>query len=161
MRAVSLVQELHCDVAEHWRRFLDGAFERAMYLEGMGFQGYEQLERVETEAAVTRRCRMTPRLDPIVARALPGFAYLDDGTFDKATQVWRSRATPSLYADRLSLGAVVSAEPAGAGRCRRRIELTVEVRAPGIASLVENALAKSLRKGWEQAARYLDAHAAP
>src|SRR5262245_15596276 len=64
MRSATLVQDLRCDVDEHWRLFLDEAFDRAQYLEALGFLGYETLERVETETAIVRRCRVTPPLDP-------------------------------------------------------------------------------------------------
>jgi hypothetical protein len=157
MRAATLVQDLRCDVDEHWRLFLDEAFDRAQYLEALGFQGYETLERVETETEVVRRCRVTPPLDPKVKKWLGAdFAYTEEGTFGKAARVWRARTIPSRFADRVTQTSVVRVEPAGAGRCRRTIALSIDVRAAGFGGLIEGAVLKSLRAGWEQAARFMN-----
>jgi hypothetical protein len=155
VRAVRLVQAIQGQVEDHWRLFLDEAFDRAQFVDGMGFPGYECLERRETETEIVIRRRVTPTLEPFVAKVLKEFAYLDDVHFDKQTRVWRSRTVPSVYAERVTTTAVVRAEEAPEG-CRRIVDLTVEVRAAGVGRLIENAVAKSLSKGWEQSARFMN-----
>ena len=155
MRAANLVQPLLCDVDEHWRLFFDDAFDRAMIVDGLGF-GYELLERVETDADLRRRVRVTPRLEPLAMKWLPGFSYVDDGTFDKATRVWRSRMIASHYTERVISATTVRADPDGDRRCRRTVALSVEIRAPGFGGLIESAAIKALRTGWESGAKYVN-----
>jgi len=159
MRAATLVQEIHYDVDEHWRLFLDDDFGRTLNIEGMGFRAFEPLARQETDTHLVRTYRVTPRLDALLVKFLPDFAYTEEGTFDKQTRTWSSRTIPSLYANRLTMATVVRAEPDGARRCRRTIDLSVEVRAPSVARLVENALLRGLREGWDRAARFMNASA--
>jgi uncharacterized protein DUF2505 len=155
VRAVTLVQTIEGAVEHHWRLFLDEAFDRALYLEALGFPAYECLERRETETEVLIRRRVTPTLEPLVASVLKEFAYLDEGRFDKQTRVWRSCTVPSVYSERVTTTALVRTEEMRGG-CRRTVDLSVEVRAPGVGSFIENAVAKSLCKGWEQAARFMN-----
>ncbi len=159
MRQFTLVQDMEMDVAEHWRRFFDDAFERALYLEYMGFLGYELLETRQTEAEMTRRVRVVPRLEaPAPVRKALGstFAYTEDGTFDRKAQVWRLRMTPSVFADRMTSTATVRAEATTPGRCRRTIECRLEARIFGLGGLIESALEKNVRSGWEKSARFMN-----
>jgi hypothetical protein len=157
MRSANLVQDLRCGVDEHWRLFLDEGFDRAQYLEALGFQGYEVLERVETEAEIMRRCRVTPPLDPKVKKWLGAdFAYTEEGRFDRAGRIWRARTVPSRFADRVTQTSEVRVAATAAGRCRRTIQIDLDVRAAGFGGLIERAVLGSLRTGWEQAARFMD-----
>ncbi|HKA90692.1 MAG TPA: DUF2505 domain-containing protein [Haliangiales bacterium] len=159
MRAFTLVQDIATDPENHWKLFLDPEFDRKQYLEGFRFPGYEILEHEVTDDAVIHRIRVTPKLDvpAAVARALGArFGYTEDGKFDKKTGTWRSRMIPNILADRLRSDAVVRVAPAGEGTCRRTCELSVEARIFGIGGLVESALEKNLRKGWEDGAAYMN-----
>jgi hypothetical protein len=159
MKRGTLVQDMVVDVAEHWRIFLDDTFERELFHDALRFDGYELLENRQTEDEIVRRIRCVPRLElPARVRKVlgPGIAYMEEGRFDRKAQVWRSRFIPSVLADRLTSTVEVRAEPAGPGRCRRTIEYTVEARIFGVGGMVESALEKSVRSGWENSARFMN-----
>jgi hypothetical protein len=159
MRRFTMVQEIVADVDTHWKLFLDNDFDRVQYLEGFGFPSYELVLHRETDDEVVRNIRVTPKLDvpAAVAKVLgPRFAYVEEGTFDKKTKVWRSRMIPNILSDRLSSDATVRVEPAGEGRSRRTCELSVEAKLFAVGGLLESALEKNLRKGWEDSARYMN-----
>lgn len=163
VRRLTLIQDIALDLDEHWRLFTDDAFDEKLYLEGFGFPHYEVLERRENDNEVFRRIRVTPKLDlpgPVAKLFGARFAYTDDQTFDKRTQGFRSRVTPGVLSDRIYSESVIRAEPAGAGKCRRSIEITVEARVFGLGGLVESSLEKNLRTGWGKAEAYMNAHAA-
>lgn len=159
MRRITLVQEIAGSVDDHWRLFLDEEFDRRQYLEGFGFPKYELLESKDSETETTRKIRVQPKLDvPAAVAKLLGdrFGYVEEAVFDKKTRVYRAKMTTNVLSDRLFSDSVVRAEPAGEGRCRRTCELSVEAKIFGIGGLVEVALEKNLRDGWEKSAAYLN-----
>jgi hypothetical protein len=157
---MTLVQDIATTVDEHWRLFMDEDYDRKQYLEGFHFPHYELVERRETDAEITRKIRVVPKLDlpgPVAKLLGSSFAYTEEQTFDKKTRLFRARTIPSVLSDRLSSEASVRAEPAGEGKCKRTCELSVDARIFGVGGLVESALEKNLRTGWEQAAAYMNA----
>ena len=160
MRRFTIVQPIDADVARHWQLFLDDAFDRAQYLEHFKYPAYEIVERAETDVAIKRTIRVTPKLDlpaPVAKVLGNGFGYVEAGTFDKRTQTWRSRTTPNRLASVLHSEAVVRVEPRGADRCARTCEIVVEARVFAVGGLVEQALEKNLRDGWAASAAYMNA----
>ena len=160
MRRFTLIQDIACDVDEHWRLFLDEDRQRKQYLEDLHFPLYELVDRKETDTEITRKIRVVPKLDvpaPVAKLLGQRFGYTEDQTFDKKNRVFRARSTPSVLGDRLSSETKVSVEPAGPGRCRRICELTVDARIFGVGGLVEGAFEKNLRAGWDQSAAYMNA----
>ena len=159
MRRITVVQEILTDVDNHWKLFLDDEFDKAQALDGLGFASYEILEHKDEPDRVFRKTRGAPKLDlpAVVAKALgPHFGYTEEGAWDKKTKVWRSRLIPNILTDRLSSDAVVRAEAAGEGRCRRICELSVEAKVFGIGTIIETALERDLRSGWERAATFMN-----
>jgi hypothetical protein len=159
MRTFTVLQDIATDPDTHWRLFLDPEFDRTQYLTGFGFPSYEVLDHRDGPDEVIHRIRVTPKLDvpAAVAKVLgPRFAYTEDGKFDKKLKVWRSRMVPNILADRLRAEAVVRVEPAGEGRSRRICELSVDARVFGVGGLLESALEKNLRKGWEDGAAFMN-----
>ena len=157
---MTLVQDIATTVDEHWRLFMDEEYDRKQYLEGFHFPHYELVERRETDAEITRKIRVVPKLDlpgPVAKLLGSSFAYTEEQTFDKKTRLFRARTIPSVLSDRLSSEASVRAEPAGEGKCKRTCELSVDARIFGVGGLVESALEKNLRTGWQQAAAYMNA----
>jgi hypothetical protein len=160
MRRFTLIQDIATDVDDHWRLFLDEERQRKQYVEEFRFPHYEVLNRQETEAEITRKIRVVPKLEvPAAVAKLLGrsFGYTEDQTFDKRNHIYRARTTPSILGDRMSSETTVKVEPAGHGRCRRICEITVDARIFGIGGLVESAFEKNLRAGWEQSAAYMNA----
>ena len=145
-------------VDDSWRIFFDDAFERALYDEKLRFPKYELVENRDQGETVRRKIRVTPRLDaPAAVLKLLGstFGYVEDGTFEKKERVWRSRIITNVIPDRLGASFVVRAEPTGEGRCRRTIDLDLDVKIFGIGGLVEAAFEKNLRDGWRDSAAFM------
>jgi hypothetical protein len=160
LRRFTIVQEIATDVDGHWRLFLDDEYDRSQCLEGFRYPRYEILESRTTDDEVVRRIAITPRLDvpAAVAKILgPRFAFREDSRFDRRAKVWRSRLVPDALADRLSSDAVVRAAPAGDGRCRRTCEISIDARIFAVGGLVEAALESELRRGWVDAAAFMNA----
>jgi Protein of unknown function (DUF2505) len=163
MRRFTMVQDIALDLEEHWRLFLDDDFDKAMYLEGFGFPRYELLEHRDGDGESFRRIRVVPKLDvpgPVAKLLGSSFAYTEEQTFDKKARTLRARVIPSVLADRLGSTSAVRAESTASGKTRRNVEVTVEARIFGIGTVVEGALEKNLRTGWEKAAAYMNKHAA-
>jgi hypothetical protein len=161
MRRFTLVQEIAGSVDDHWKLFLDDEFDRRQYLEGFGFPKYELLEHKDSESQITRKIRVQPKLDvPAAVAKLLGdkFGYVEESVFDKTSRVYRAKMTTNVLSDRLFSDSVVRVEPAGTAndRCRRTCDLSVEAKIFGIGGLVEVALEKNLRDGWEKGAAYMN-----
>jgi hypothetical protein len=159
MRTFTITQDIATDVATHWTLFLDDAYDRAQYIEGLHYPAYELVERTETDAEVRRTIRVTPLLDlpgPVQKLLGKGFGYEESGRFDKATQIWSSTTTPNMLRGRLRSTSTVRCEPAGDVRCTRIIELAVEANVFAIGSLVESSLEKNFRTGWAGVAAYMN-----
>ena len=158
MRQFTITQDIDTDVANHWRIYLDDAYDRANYLEGLRYPSYEVVERVETDTEIRRTIRVMPKLDlpgPVVKLLGNGFGYVDAGVFDKKTQVWRSKTTPNMLKGKLRSEAVVRCEPNG-DKCRRICELLVECTVFAIGGLVESSFEKNMRTGWAGAAAFMN-----
>jgi uncharacterized protein DUF2505 len=162
MRRFTMVQDIGVDLDEHWRLFLDDDFERDMYLKGFGFPKYEVVESRTTDKEIFRKLRVTPKLDlpgPVAKLLGSSFGYVEEGTFDRVAKTFASHQIPNVLADRLKSDARVRAEATGEGRCRRTIDLSVEARIFGIGGLVESAIEKNMRSGWENSAAYMNREA--
>jgi hypothetical protein len=159
MRRFTLTQTLDCTPDEHWRRFFDPEFERGLYLDHLRFPHYELLEQREEGDLLRRRERVTPRLDaPAAVTKVLGssFGYVEDGTFDRRTKVWRCRILTNVLADRISCEMVVKVDADGPDRCRRTVDGTLEARIFAIGGLVESVFEKNLRDGWQNSATYMN-----
>jgi hypothetical protein len=159
MRTFTITQDIATDVATHWKLFLDDAYDRAQYLEGLRYPAYELVERSDSDTEVRRTIKVTPLLDlpgPVQKLLGKGFGYEEAGRFDKAMQVWSSTTTPNMLRGRLRSTSKVRCEPAGDARCTRIIELVVEANVFAIGSLVESSLENNLRTGWAGVAAYMN-----
>jgi Protein of unknown function (DUF2505) len=159
MRKLTITQDIETDVAQHWQLFLDDAFNREQFLEGLRYPSYELIERVETETSIRRTIKVTPRLElprPVAKLLGDGFGYTDAGTFDKKTQVWKTVLTPNLLKGKLRSELTVRTEPRGERRCTRICDVIVEANVFAIGGLVESSLESNVRTGWAAAAAYMN-----
>lgn len=152
---VSLSQIIECSEAEFWKSFFDPALNKRLFLEGLGFRGYETVEQKETDEAITRTTRVEPKL------ALPGpvakvfgssFHYGEQGRFDKATKVWRWKMIPSTMTDKLHVDGKLEVTPIGEDKVRRDIEIALEAKVMMIGGLIEDTFKKQLSDGWQKGA---------
>lgn len=157
MRQFTLVQDIAGTVDDHWSAFFDPAFEKAI-VTAMKFRSYDVVSRVETDATINQKTRAVPKLDAAASVAKvfgASFGYTEDGTFDRATRVWRVRTIPDTFGDRMSADMVMKVEPAGE-TSRRTLDFTIEARVRGIGGMVESSFEKNLRTGWRDSADFLN-----
>lgn len=160
MKTFTLVHEIATDVDGFWQAFFDKDYNVALYSEGLHFPKYEVLSFEETDKEIRRKVRVTPKLDvpgPIAKLLGDGFAYMEEGTFDRAAKIWRWQNVPS---DKLLTKGTIRAEAAGEGKCRRIGDFTVEGKIFGLGGMLESTLEKNLRNGWDKSASFLSAWAA-
>lgn len=157
MREFSIVQDMVGTVERHWRAFFDPEFERAI-VAALGFREYEIVSHRETETAIERRTRAVPRLDAAssVAKFFGAkFGYVEDGTFDKASRIWRVHTVPDTFGQRMAADMEMRVEPAG-DASRRTLSFRVEAKVRGIGGMVESAFEKNLRAGWKESAAFMN-----
>jgi hypothetical protein len=155
---ITISHDFHTDPETFWSKlFLDPEYNRALYKEGLQFPDYEVLEERDTGTEVVRRVRVTPKQEaPAAVQKLVGgrFSYVEEGRYDKASQRYRFRVVPATMADKIKAEGELRAEPAGAGRMRRVVDMTIEVKVFGIGGIVESFVAKSMQDSYAQAATF-------
>jgi hypothetical protein len=159
MRQLTITQDIAADPARHWALYLDDAYDRAQYIDGLHYPSYELVERMETDAEIRRTTRIMPKLDlpgPVAKLFGSRFGYLEAGRFDKPTQVWTSTTTPNMLQGKLHTTTKVHVEPVSGGRCKRIIEIEIEAKVFAIGGLVESSLEKNLRAGWAGVLAYMN-----
>ena len=161
MPSFTLTHELHCDVDTFWKTFFDKDFNTKMFKEGLAFPSYDVLDQKDGDKEITRRAKVTPKMDVPgpVAKVLGGsFSYTEEGTFDKAAKIWRWKTTPSSMAEKVKSTGTVRVEPLGDGKCRRICDFELEGKIFGLGGIIEGALEKNLRSGWDKSAEWMNRH---
>jgi hypothetical protein len=157
MREFTVVQDIAASVDEHWRTFFDPAFEQAI-VAALKFRSYETLAATDTAAAITRKTRAVPRLDvgSSIARIFgASFGYVDDGTFDKASQVWRVHTVPDAFAHKMTCDLEMRVAPAGA-TSQRTLAFRIDAPIRAIGGMVESSFEKNLRSGWRDSLVFMN-----
>jgi hypothetical protein len=158
MAKFTLTHEINCDADTFWRVFLDQEYNKKLYLEGLGFNGYEILEQRETDDSVTRKVKGTPKMNvpgPLAKLVGANFSYIEDGKLDRASKIWTWKVTPSSMADKVRNEGTLRLEPIGSDKVRRIAELVVEAKVFGVGGLIESTLEKQLREGWEASVPFM------
>jgi hypothetical protein len=117
------------------------------------------LDLKETDKEIVRRAKVTPKMDapaPVAKVMGSSFSYIEEGTFDRATKVYRWKSTPSQMAEKVKTTGEVRAEPAGEGKVKRISVFHYEAKIFAIGGLVESSIEKSLRSGWEKSAAFFN-----
>ena len=159
MQSFTLTHEINCDLDTFWKLFLDKTFNEALFKQGLGFPRYETLELTDRENEVFRRVGVTPKIDapaPVVKVLGASFSYTEEGTLDKSAKIFRWKSIPSTSADKVQTQGTVRAEAAGEGKVRRISDFNCEVKVFGIGGMIESALEKNLRHGWDKSAVFMN-----
>ena len=159
MGKFTVTHEIRCNVETFWKVFFDKTFNEKMYVEGLGFPEFKVVDQVETDQKITRKVVGRPKVDmpgPIAKLLGPNFAYTEEGTFEKAKQLWVWRMTPSVLAEKLKNEGTVRVEAIGSDKVRRIADITVEAKVFGLGGLMESSAEKQLRDGWDKSAVYMN-----
>lgn len=147
------------DVDTYWDRiFFDPEYNRRLYLEALGFKGFELLELTgEPGEKRTRKIRTEPAADaPAVVRKLIGesLTYTESGSFDPSTGVWTYQIVTNKLSDKVSIGGRLWAEPKGEKRCERIAEVEVVVKVFGVGGAIEKFIEKTTRDSYVKASAF-------
>jgi len=159
MPTFRVTHEIRCDVDSFWRLFFDKEFNLRLYKEALGFPEFAVLEQQETDTQIRRRCAGKPKVTmpgPVMKLMGDSFGYTEEGTFDKATKIWRWKVTPTTMADKLRQEGTLRVEAIGEGKVRRTAELINEAKVFGIGGMIESSAEKSLREGWDKSAVFMN-----
>lgn len=163
MAKFTVTHEINTDVEGFWKMFFDKDFNEKLYKEGLGFSDFKTHDQKETDAQITRKAGGTPKITvpgPVAKILGSSFSYVEDGTFDKKSGVWKWTITPSTAADKIKSGGTLRVESAGPNKVRRIAELNIEAKIFGIGGMIETSTEKDLRDGWDKSAVYMNKHLA-
>jgi hypothetical protein len=139
-----------CSVSAFWDAFMDPAYLRALYMDGLGFKGFDILEQTDS----SRKLRIVPKMNlPETLARIVGdaFAYEEHGTLDRKTSEWTWRMVQPKAArlpELITTRGKVVVTPEGDGACRRQDELTIEGKLFGLGRLIESTAEKEARAAW-------------
>jgi hypothetical protein len=167
MAKFTLKHEINCNAETFWKWFFDKEFNEKLYKNALEFPEFSVLELKETDDKITRRAAGTPKMNmpgPVAKVLGSNFRYTEDGTFDRSTQTWRWKMTPSTLADKMRNEGTLKLEPIGDGKVRRVTEIVIEAKVFMVGGLLEETAEKQLREGWDKSAvfmnKWLQDHAA-
>jgi Protein of unknown function (DUF2505) len=160
MNRFSVSHEINCSVAAFWKLFLDKTFNESLYKDALKFNGWTQLDLVENDKTITRKCSGQPKVNmpgPVMKLMGSNFGYTEVGIFDKTALTWKWTLTPSALADRVKQEGTVRVESVGDGsKVRRTAELMIDAKVFGLGGIIESSAEKQLREGWDSSARFMN-----
>lgn len=163
MGKFTVSHEINCDAETFWKVFFDKNFNEKLFREALGFPQFNIDAINDGEKQLTRKVSGTPKMNmpgPVQKLLGSGFSFVEEGTLEKATQVWRWKMIPSTMADKLRQEGTMRIEPVGPNKVRRVAEITNEAKIFGIGGLIESSAEKQLREGWDQSAVFMNKYLA-
>ena len=158
MPEITVVHELDCDEDTFWHGCtFNEEFNRQLYLETLKFPGYDG-SNVDSATTVTRKVRIDPPLT-----GLPGpvkkvlgdrFAYVEEGTFDKATKRYRFKVTPTTMPEKTTTTGEMWCEPRGEKKIARFAKVFVQVKVFAVGGMIEDKIVSDLKASYDAAAKF-------
>ena len=157
----------NCDVDTFWKIFLDEKYQTALF-RSMSFPAFQQVKFVESDRAIERVIRVTPRVvgvpGPLKKIIGDGFSYEEHGTFEKKGQRFKFKIKTSKMTDKVNISGIMYCLPVPNGKSKRVFEATVQTKIFGVGSLLEKQIVHDMerdyRAGHTFTNRYLDQVAA-
>ncbi|AKF04554.1 DUF2505 domain-containing protein [Sandaracinus amylolyticus] len=162
MAKFTLKNIFETDKDTFWAKvFFDEEYNRRLYLEALGFKGYELLELKELPGGVrTRRIRTEPKSEaPAVVTKLIGgdISYTEEGRWDPSTGIWKYTITTSKLSDKISIAGTFWVEPRGDKRIERICENDIQVKIFGVGGTVEGFIEKTTRDSYAKTEAFTNA----
>jgi hypothetical protein len=159
MNETRLEHRIACNLDKFWQVFLDPEFYKAATLEGLGFPYFSIISQEDDGKTFRRVCEIQPKLDvpgPVAKLLGSSFRYREEAEFDHASKLWKFKVVPSVMTDKLFVSGEVRAVADGEAT-RRIVETRAEAKVFGIGGLIETSFVGELKKGWDQAAVFMNA----
>jgi hypothetical protein len=151
VKTVTMRHTLNCDAEAFWKHFQDTQLNEQIFKNDLHYPAYNVVERKDGAETMSQKISMQPPMDapgPIKKLMGDGFKLTEEGTLDKKTGVYRFKAVPSSLSDKVSISGTVRVEPAGAGRCTRVVELSIDAKVFGLGGMIESTGAKNTEQGY-------------
>lgn len=150
------------DAETYWTKiFFDPDYNSGLYLEGLGFKGFEVLEITgEPGGDRTRRMKTEPKTQtPAVVEKLIGgsITYSEVGRLDAKTGKWTYAITTSKLSDKIKISGTLWVEPRGDRKIERFCEIDIEVKVFGVGGTIEKFVAETTRESYEKTGRFTNA----
>jgi len=150
--------EYRCSIDTFWDAvFFDEEYNRRLFLEGLRYKAFEQIELTDKGDSVLRRLKGTPASEiPKTVQKVIGadLSYVEELVWDKKTKKARFKNTPATMSSKLRIEGSLWAEAAGEGRCRRLVDLDLEAKIFGVGGVIESVAGKIFKENFEAAARW-------
>ncbi len=156
MQEITIRHEMECDEDTYWYKCVFNAeYNERLYLKELQFPQYV-LEKYEDDGETIRRVvRASPKIPPLpgpVKKVIgDGLAYVETGSFPRATKHYSFTATPNALADKAKTRGDMYVESLGPKRIARIAKISVDVKVFMVGSLVEDQILNSLRTSYERA----------
>ncbi len=152
---IQVEHEIDCSPSQYWTQIHgDEAFNRALYLEHLS-HGFEQLVNDPERGLFKAHIQPKPDAPALVLKVLgDAFSFVEEGTLDKDSLVYRFVITPSTLPQKISTEGVMRVESLGEGRCRRVVDFSFRARIPGVGGVLEKFLAKTTKESFDASAAF-------
>src|SRR5215472_17037924 len=105
MPEIQLRHEMDCDEETYWTKCIfDAEYNKRLFLEGLKFRSYELLDEMDDGKTLTRRLKLDPPVTglpgPVKKASGDSFAYVEEGSFDRAARRYSYKILPSAFGDR-------------------------------------------------------------
>src|SRR5690606_2606171 len=152
-----------CSEDTVWNQvFLGEDYNRRLYLEGLRFHEWREIERQDQGEALRRTVEVVPRIGdlpgPLKKVVGDGIRYKEIGNYDKNRRRYRIEVVPSSLADKLSVTGELFTEPLGEARCRRVFQGDVTAKIFGIGGMLEKRLIEDMQKSYARGAEFTNGY---
>lgn len=161
MADARIVNELSCSESVFWNRlFLDDEFNRQLFLQELGFNGWKVVRQAEIEPEVfEREIEVMPKVSDIPGplRSLigEGLSYREIGRYDRRSHRYDVKAVSAKLGDRLQVEGTLTTEVIDADHCRRVFAVRVVAKVFGVGGLLEKRVLSDLEQNYSDSARFI------
>jgi Protein of unknown function (DUF2505) len=157
MRNINLTHEINCSVERFWEVFFDETFNKALFLEHLGFPEYEVLKQDGEVSNMHRVIRGRPKMNvpkPVAKVLGDKFGYEETGNMKAGKWAWTMKT--NTLTDKLNTTGTVECEKIGDDKCRRIAKINMEAKVFGVGKLIEQSTEKEMRTGWDTSAAFMN-----
>lgn len=163
MTQVRFEHTYECSEDTFWNQiFFDEDYNRRLYLEGLRFHEWREIERQDQGEALRRTVEVVPRIGdlpgPLKKVVGDGIRYKEIGNYDKNRRRYRIEVVPNSLADKLSVTGELFTEPLGEARCRRVFQGDVTAKIFGIGGMLEKRLIEDMQKSYARGAEFTNGY---
>lgn len=153
-----VVHQFECSAADYWQRlFLAEDFNRALFLERLGFSHWELVRQVQAGRRILRELEAEPPLGkvpgPLKRVVASGAGYREQGTLDLEESRYTFEATTRSLPDRLRISGTIDVTDVDGG-CERICVFSANAKLFGVGGLLEDAVADSMSESYTKSAAF-------